>query len=121
MATAKQARAKANPAHRRGRLWRRVVLIAAVVLVAIALLFGSRIGRYANAAAAVGAREGCSCRYVGGRELSDCRKDFEPGMGAVMLSEDEEAKTVTARVPLLSRQSATFRAGEGCRLEPWED
>jgi len=95
------------------------MLAAALVLVMVAAVFGSQISHQALAAAAVGAREGCSCRYVGGRELSDCRKDFEPGMGLVVLSEDEEARTVTARVPMLASQSATFREGEGCRLEPW--
>lgn len=115
------ATAKPMTTQRRGRIWRRVVVVLALAGIAVALLFGAQIGHYATAAAAVGAREACSCHYVGGRELSDCRKDFEPGMGVVMLSDDEEARAVTARVPLLSRQTATFRAGEGCRLEPWED
>ena len=63
----------------------------------------------------------CSCSYVGGRDLSDCKKDFEPGMALVMVSEDEDARSVTARFPFLSSQTATYREGAGCVLEPWED
>lgn len=92
-----------------------VAILAAVLLVA----FWSPVRSYAVAGASIGARVACSCRYLGGRDLSDCRKDFEPGMGLVVLSEDSAAKTVTARVPLLSRETAAFREGEGCRLEPW--
>ncbi len=100
---------------------RRVLLVVAVITLAVLVILGERIGRYATAAAAVGARTACSCRFVGGRELGDCRKDFESGMGVVVLSEDEEAKSVTARVPLLSRQTAIYRDGEGCMLERWAD
>ena len=49
------------------------------------------------------------------------RKDFEPGMELVTLSEDAAAKTVTARFPLLASQTATYREGPGCQLEPWRD
>jgi hypothetical protein len=115
------ATAKPRAKHRRGRLWRRMALVAAILAVAVVLLFGGQIGSYATAGASVGARVACSCRYVGGRELSDCRRDFEPGMGMIVLSADEEARSVTARVPLLSSQTATYRPGEGCRLESWTD
>jgi hypothetical protein len=116
MATAKPA----DQPRRRPALRRTLLAIGLVVLLVLAV-FGQRIGRYATAAAAVGARSACSCRFVGGRELGDCRKDFEPGMGVVMLNEDAMAKSLTARVPLISRQTATFRNGEGCTLEPWAD
>jgi hypothetical protein len=99
----------------------RVLMVVALIVAAVVVLLGERIDRYATAAAAVGARTACSCRFVGGRELGDCRKDFEPGMGVVVLSEDAEAKSVTARVPLLSRQTASYRDGEGCTLERWAD
>lgn len=71
-------------------------------------------------ATSYGARIACPCRFIAGRSLSSCRADFEPGMGLVLLSEDEEAKSVTAWIPLLQSQTATFRAGEGCVLEKWE-
>lgn len=83
--------------------------------------FWQPLNSYAVTGASYGARVACSCRFVGGRELSDCRKDFEPRMELIMLSENEEARSVTARFPLLSSQTATYRKGEGCVLEPWED
>lgn len=42
-------------------------------------------------------------------------------MALVSLGEDIEAKSVTARVPLLASQTAILRQGEGCVLEKWED
>jgi hypothetical protein len=40
-------------------------------------------------------------------------------MSMVMLSADETARTVTARVPLIS-PDRNLRTGEGCVLEKWE-
>ena len=113
MATAKPLSAR-KPGRRKRLAW--IAALLAVVLIAV---FGSTVRNYAVAGASVGARVACSCRYVGGRELSACRSDFEPGMGMVVLTEDDAAKSVTARVPLLSRETATFRQGEGCTLDRW--
>lgn len=106
--------------HVRRRL-RRLVLGLLLLLVAALALYWQPLNSHAETGASYGARVACSCRYVGGRALSDCRKDFEPGMGLVRLSEDKDAQSVTARFPLLSSQTATFRKGEGCVLEPWTD
>lgn len=81
-------------------------------------MFWRPLTGYASTGAAYGARVACSCRYLGGRSLSDCRKDFEPGMELVMLSEDPAAKSVTARFPLLASETAHYHKGEGCRLDP---
>ena len=54
------------------------------------------------------ARVACGCRYVGNRSLADCRKDFEPGMEPIQLSEDATAKTVTAYVPLIASRSVRY-------------
>lgn len=98
------------------------MLLAAgiTLLVALAWYWGPLNAR-ALAGASYGARVACSCRYVAGRSLSDCRKDFMSGMGPVILSEDETEKAITAWVPLLASQTATFQEGPGCVLEPWED
>lgn len=103
------------------RSWRlRVALVVAGFgLIALAV-FWSSIRGYAVTGASYGARVACSCRFVGGRDLSDCRKDFEPGMALVTLSEDTKAKSVTARFALLFRQTATYRDGPGCVLQPWD-
>lgn len=115
------ATAKPPPSRQPRRRTRKIVAILAIVAAILLALFWSSVRSYAVAGASVGARVACSCRYVGGRELADCRKDFEPGMGMVVLSEDTEAKSVTARVPLLSSETATFHQGEGCMLEKWSD
>lgn len=98
-------------------------MLLAIALIAAGLVawYWKPINGYAITGASVGARVACSCHYLGGRSLSDCRKDFEPGMELITLSADEDAKSVTARFPLLARQTATYRAGEGCRLEAWHD
>jgi hypothetical protein len=64
-----------------------------------------------------GARVACGCRYIGNRSLADCRKDFEPGMEPIRLSEDAATKTVTASVPLIARRSARFDPVLGCVVE----
>jgi hypothetical protein len=107
-----------RPARRR---WRRVILVLLALAFALAAWFRQPLGAYAMTGAAYGARIGCSCRFVEGRDLGDCRKDFEPGMHFVRLSEDTQAKSVTAGFPLAVHQTATFREGEGCVLERWSN
>ena len=114
MATAKPAQIRSSPAGRRRWPW----LVLAVLAAGLAW-FWQPLNGYAQTGASYGARVACSCRYLGGRSLEDCRKDFEPGMELVMLSEDAVAKSVTARFPLLATHTATYFEGEGCRLEPW--
>lgn len=101
---------------KRARRW---PLVVAVILVAAGLWLHEPISGYAMTGASYGARVACSCRYIGGRPLSDCRKDFESGMGLVMLSQNEAEKSVTATFPLLAQQTARMVEGEGCELEPW--
>lgn len=113
------ATAKPLPPRPRQRRMRKTAVIIAILAAVLIAAFWSTVRSYAVAGASVGARVACSCRYLGGRELSDCRKDFESGMGLVVLSENTAAKSVTARVPLLSRETATLRDGEGCVLETW--
>ena len=111
--------ATANPAvsPRARRRWPWLVL---ALLAALLGWFWQPLNSFAVTGASYGARVACSCRHLGGRSLDDCRKDFEPGMELIMLSEDAEARSVTATFPLLASQTATFTEGEGCRLEPWE-
>ena len=115
------ATAKPIIAQPRRRRWLKVLLITAIVAALALAWFWRPLRANARTAASYGAHVACSCRYIGGRSLADCRKDFEPGMGPVTLSEDVEAKSVTARYLLLARQTATFRQGQGCMLEPWND
>ena len=105
----------------RSRHWRRFLLAVLVLLAGLLAWYWRPLNAFAMTGAAYGARVACSCHYVGGRSLSDCRKDFEPGMELVTLSADAESKSVTARFPLLATQTAAYREGEGCRLEPWRE
>lgn len=114
MATVKQ-----NPATRSP--WRRRAFLLGLALVGTLMaVFWAPLNGYAETGAAYGARVACSCRYVGGRGLEDCRKDFEPGMELVRLSEDAPSSSVTARFPLLVAETATYREGLGCQLEKWQ-
>ena len=63
------------------------------------------------------ARVACGCRYIGNRSLADCRKDFEPGMEPIQLSEDATTKTVTAYVPLIASRSVRFDPALLCVAE----
>ena len=105
--------------HGAAPLRRRAAWLGLALAGGLLAWFWGPLSGYAGTGAAYGARVACSCRFVGGRALRDCRKDFEPGMELVMLSEDVPAKTVTARFPLIARESATYRAGLGCQIEPW--
>ena len=97
------------------------LLLALLVLgAALGFFYRAEIAGYSSAGTAYGARTACSCRYVAGRELADCRKDFEPGMAMVFLSDDEEEHSVTAYVPAIASQTARWREGYGCQLEPWD-
>lgn len=115
MATAKTRTAPARPT------WLKVALVLLLAVVVLAWFYRTPIQGYAGTGAAVAARTTCSCRYVAGRGLEDCEKDFEPGMEVVFLSENEEARSVTAYVPLVASETAHFREGYGCVLEPWDE
>ncbi|WP_338467351.1 hypothetical protein RXV95_01980 [Novosphingobium sp. ZN18A2] len=122
MATTQQksSRKSRRPASR-GRHRRRWLLLPLALLAGLAAWYWPTIHGYAITGTSYGARVACSCRFVGGRGLADCKKDFEPGMEFVMLSEDASAQSVTARIPLISSQTATYRPGWGCQLQRWKD
>ena len=112
------ATANRTPAGRR-RTWSSALAAVVVLLGAVAWLYREPIAGYTTTGAAFGARMARSCRYIAGRGLDDCEKDFEPGMELVFLAEDTDARSVTARVPLLASATARHREGFGCVLEPW--
>jgi len=97
-----------------------LLAVIALGIGGAALAFRTEINGYGSIASAYSARVACSCRYVAGRPLEDCAKDKLAGMEAVTLVEDEEAKSVTARFPLVASATATYRKGYGCVLEPYE-
>lgn len=121
MATIKRGR---NTTGRRGgrrrfsRAWIVLVLLAGFVA---AWFWREPLFGYSRAGTAFGAHIACSCKYIGGRDLSDCTKDFEPGMEFVFLTEDEDERSVTAYIPLLASDTAHYSEGRGCLLDQWEE
>jgi len=98
-------------------------LLLLVVLAIAAAVYANRepISGYASVGTSYAARVACSCRFVAGRSLEDCEKDKLGGMESVTLSDDVDAKSVTARFPLVTSNTASFREGYGCVLEEWGD
>ncbi|MEO0031309.1 MAG: hypothetical protein RIS94_1067 [Pseudomonadota bacterium] len=102
------------------RLTLRLMALLVVALAALGWLYWGPVRSYALTGASYSARVACSCRFVGGRPIGDCRKDLERGARWFTLSDDAEEKSVTARFPLIASQTATYREGWGCQLEPWK-
>jgi hypothetical protein len=114
MATAKTTGIRRRP------LWLKAAVVIVIALAAVGWLYRAPLYGFAETGAAVGARNTCACRYVAGRSLKDCKKDFEPRMEAVFLSDDPDSKSVTGYVPLVSSETARYRKGYGCVPEPWD-
>lgn len=112
-----QGRRKASPKGGKNWLtWKRTLAIMAVIAAVATAWNWPLISGNARLATAYGAHIGCSCRYIGGRSLDDCEKDFEPGMETVSLSDDTEAKEVTASVPIIASATARYDPASGCRI-----
>ncbi|WP_156423796.1 hypothetical protein [Erythrobacter sp. YT30] len=97
-----------------------LIVIVFCALAAVFYTFREPIGGYAEVGTSYAARVACSCRFVSGRSLDDCEKDKLGGMELVTLVDDVDAKSVTARFPLVTANTATYREGFGCVLEKWE-
>jgi hypothetical protein len=95
------------------------VKLGLVVLLSLMLLWlifnFADLKAQARLGASYGAHVACSCRYIEGRPLDVCYKDFEPGMGIVSLADDPEHKRITASVPLLAKAVAERRGAFGCQ------
>lgn len=105
----------------RSRLWLVLLLLLAAGLAAFWLsTFGERLRGDAAAGTAYAARVACSCRFVAGRSMEDCAKDKLAGMGMIRLGADEEAKSITASVPMIASETASLREGQGCVLQSWK-
>lgn len=115
------ARTRSSGARPFVRVGAGLLVLVAAGLGAMLWAYGGAIRGYADVGTSYAARVACSCRFVAGRSLSDCEKDKLGGMELVTLVDDIEAKSVTARFPLVTTNTATYRAGYGCVLEEWED
>ena len=97
-----------------------ILLILLALVAAAGWYFRAPAQGYAQIATSYSARVACSCRFVAGRSLDDCKKDRLEGMELVTLAEDTGAKSVTARFPLIASDTARYREGYGCVLQEWE-
>lgn len=118
MKESRLATAKTRFPNLRRNLWLAAILVA--TLAAAWIVWGEGVRRTAAAATAYGAHVTCSCRFIEGRSLDDCAKDKLEGMKLVRLAEDAQAKSITASVPLVARDTATHREGYGCVLAQYE-
>ena len=106
----------------RARAWLVVLLLLAAGLAAVWYSsIGHRMRGDAAAGTAYGARVACSCRFVAGRSMADCAKDKLAGMELIRFRTDEDAKSVTANVPLIASETARLREGYGCVLDRWQE
>lgn len=116
LATSKSA---TRPSKRSSRRWPWAALALLGVAAGVYLWFRAPITGYAQVSTAYAARVACSCRFVAGRTMEDCAKDKLGGMELVMLSENEQDRSVTARLLLVSSDTARLREGYGCVLDRW--
>ncbi len=105
-----------SPHKKWGKGWKIGLALLLLILAVMLFYFLPAIKGLTQAGTAYGARVTCSCRYIGGRSLEDCQKDFEDGMEMVSVSEDGDAKRIDATVPLLAHEAAEYREGYGCVL-----
>ena len=102
----------------RRRIWVGTPIAVVVLLLAAIALYALSQKPKLELGVGYGARVACGCRYIEGRPLASCYKDFEPGMEVIRLSDDIKTKTVTASVPLLVSRSVRFDSQLGCQPEP---
>ncbi|MEM6412937.1 MAG: hypothetical protein AAF683_15545 [Pseudomonadota bacterium] len=75
---------------------------------------------YADIASAYVAKQTCSCRFVGERELESCLGDFTQDVSILNVSEVREGGegSITASALGIVSATATHRPGLGCVLQP---
>lgn len=110
------ATAKTNSAGGTGKGRIALYIVGLFILILVGVFFYNLkfIQGQLDVGTSYGARVACSCHYVGGRDITDCEKDFEPGMEVIGLSLDEEKKRVTASALFMESATAEFREGWGC-------
>ncbi len=95
-----------------------IIGILIVALVGYALWLYPTLKAQAEVGAAYGARMGCSCRHVQGRDIASCATDAEPGMEIVSIADVEGERAVRASVPILASRVARYEGVTGCVLVP---
>ncbi len=67
--------------------------------------------------AAMLAKQVCSCIYLAGRDVADCRADQFETMDPIRLEVLRDEGRVRAWIPTLGERTAIHREGLGCTLE----
>jgi hypothetical protein len=110
------APANGGRTRRRWLIWGSVLALCLLAGAWLGLRYSST-GRQAQLATGYIAHVVCSCRFVGGRDMASCDTDREPGTEIVDVTEDSANRSITARVPLLSKRTARFDPEYGCTLD----
>ena len=97
---------------------RHVIFALAAAALLLAAWQVTNMVASADVGAAAMAKVSCSCVFVEGRELADCRKDNPPGFDSVQVSVDPAARTATGSVFGLIHRKASYSPDYGCTLEP---
>ena len=112
--------ATAKTRSRKTRLWLWLIVLVVALLAAAWFVWGEGLRKTGATGTAYAARVACSCRFVAGRSLDDCGKDKLEGMELISLKENPEAKSVTASIPFVAADTASYREGYGCVLQEWQ-
>jgi hypothetical protein len=114
MATAKTV---STPRGQNRRRWPWVLLALAVLLALFLAIKGPGLLGEVRAGSGYNAVVVCMCRYQGNRSLESCRDDMQNVASLIQVSEDAEAKTIRAGVPLVTSAAARYDPAFGCVLE----
>ncbi|WP_339829959.1 hypothetical protein [uncultured Parvibaculum sp.] len=92
------------------------IVLAVVLAVLIGLALGPvrQMAADGEVVARAVAKTACSCIFVAGRTLEECRRDDPPGFDRADAWVDPAKKEVTASMFRLARASAQYRGAEGC-------
>ncbi len=102
-------------------MMRRVLIALAAMAVLAAVVGYARWFVPTQRAVGIGtgmlAKQLCSCVFVSGRSLEDCRADQFESMDPIQVEVLSEPEGVRAFVALFGERIATWRDGLGCTLQ----
>ncbi|MXP26533.1 hypothetical protein GRI39_10825 [Altererythrobacter indicus] len=101
--------------------WVQIALVVILAVGGLLFVYWAPVREAAQAGTSYSAHLTCSCRFLAGREAGDCASQLADGSDFVFTSTDEHDRSVTAYVPLVASQTATYREGYGCVLESWKN